>query len=288
MTQPPDVQTQLDRLTQEVQSLREERAARARLMRRIGAALVMTTLVVGVRTALAAGNCAQTLPAPLTTFCGNDPALAGEVNGNFQQLVTWVQQKVGTVGSANVTITGSETVCGKLTANSGLDVVGNTNFNGTTAVVGNQSVSGTSNLTVLNVSAVANVNGLTATGALRVSGFTVDGSANVCLGTYDCTSHTDSCGTGSCPAGKFVTSAVMPTSCAGSSNHSVTCCRLRLVNAVSGVCPCASVPVDEVAHHALLFELGAHLPLHPRRHRASAFSRVGLGSACVMTMYKRN
>ena len=84
------------------------------------------------------------------------------VNGNFQQLVTWVQQKVGTVGSANVTITGSETVSGKLTANSGLDVVGNTNLTGTTAVVGNQSVSGTSNLTVLNVSAVANVNGLTA------------------------------------------------------------------------------------------------------------------------------
>src|SRR3954462_8390562 len=30
--------------------------------------------------------CTQTLPAPLKTFCANAPAVAGDVNGNFQQL----------------------------------------------------------------------------------------------------------------------------------------------------------------------------------------------------------
>ncbi len=51
--------------------------------------------------------CTQTLPSPLATLCADTPALASDVNGNFQQLVTWVQQKVGTVGSPNVTTTGS-------------------------------------------------------------------------------------------------------------------------------------------------------------------------------------
>lgn len=64
------------------------------------------TVVVGVsfaaRTAWAQA-CTQTLPSPMVTFCPDGPALATEVNGNFQQLVTWVEQKVGTVGSATLT-----------------------------------------------------------------------------------------------------------------------------------------------------------------------------------------
>src|SRR5262245_60595170 len=55
--------------------------------------------------AWAAGTCAQTLPSPLVTLCPNEPAVASEVNGNFNQLVTWIQNKVGTVTVSGITAT---------------------------------------------------------------------------------------------------------------------------------------------------------------------------------------
>jgi len=72
------------------------------------------TVGVAVATALTASpafaqSCTQTLPSPLITFCPDSPAQAANVNDNTQQLITWLQQKVGTVGSANVTTTGSIT-----------------------------------------------------------------------------------------------------------------------------------------------------------------------------------
>lgn len=51
------------------------------------------------------GACTQTLPAPMVTFCPQAPARAGEINGNFQQLVTWVQGKIGTLSAPGVTTT---------------------------------------------------------------------------------------------------------------------------------------------------------------------------------------
>jgi len=51
--------------------------------------------------------CTQTLPSPMTTFCADTPALASEVNGNFQQLVSWTEQKVGGFGSNNIDVTGT-------------------------------------------------------------------------------------------------------------------------------------------------------------------------------------
>ena len=36
--------------------------------------------------------------AQLTTFTADTPAMANAVNGNFTQLRTWIEQKVGTVG----------------------------------------------------------------------------------------------------------------------------------------------------------------------------------------------
>ena len=47
--------------------------------------------------------------AQLTTFQPDAPALASQVNGNFNQLKLWLEQKVGAVGTANVTTTGSLT-----------------------------------------------------------------------------------------------------------------------------------------------------------------------------------
>ena len=45
--------------------------------------------------------------AQLTTFTPDSPALASEVNGNFATLKTWLEQKVGTVGTNNITTAGS-------------------------------------------------------------------------------------------------------------------------------------------------------------------------------------
>jgi len=82
-----------------------------------GAVLAIAVGVVGSQPAWAQTMCTQTLPAPMVTFCPDSPATASSVNGNLQQLVTWMQQKVGTVGSANVTITGTLTA-GTVTATS--------------------------------------------------------------------------------------------------------------------------------------------------------------------------
>ena len=47
--------------------------------------------------------CPQLLPAPLVTLCANTPARASEVNGNFQQIVDWIEDKVGAVTAGGVT-----------------------------------------------------------------------------------------------------------------------------------------------------------------------------------------
>ena len=51
-------------------------------------AIVAAVVVSVVATrAAAAGTCAQTLPAPLSTMCADEPAAASEVNNNFSQVV---------------------------------------------------------------------------------------------------------------------------------------------------------------------------------------------------------
>jgi len=58
-----------------------------------------------------AGMCAAPNGFPtglgFTHFCPNEPAVAGEMNANIQKIVDLVTQKVGTLGSANVTVAGT-------------------------------------------------------------------------------------------------------------------------------------------------------------------------------------
>lgn len=67
--------------------------------------------------------------AQLTTFTADTPALATEVNGNFNQLRTWLEQKVGTVNSANVAITGTSTFAGPAAFQGGASVGGGLSAN---------------------------------------------------------------------------------------------------------------------------------------------------------------
>ena len=57
-------------------------------------ALVVSGVVFVGGAALSAGTCAQTLPAPLVTFCPNDPAIASEINGNFAGVLSIVNSRV--------------------------------------------------------------------------------------------------------------------------------------------------------------------------------------------------
>jgi hypothetical protein len=88
--------------------------------------LVMTAalvLAVGLgltsREALSQVGC--TVPSFFTTlglkyFCADAPALAADVNANTQSLATWMQQKLGTLGNANIANTGNISTTGTLTA----------------------------------------------------------------------------------------------------------------------------------------------------------------------------
>lgn len=76
--------------------------------------------------------CSTLASAQLVTFQADAPALASEVNGNFNQLKTWLEQKVGAVGSSSITTSsvvvgspGSQTTlsangAGQLTLSGGL------------------------------------------------------------------------------------------------------------------------------------------------------------------------
>lgn len=92
----------------------------------------------------------------LTVFTADSPAIASEVNGNFNQLKTWLEQKVGTVGSANVNVTGTTTLAAT-TVNGNLLVTGSlrSDFGDTTYDVwiqgGAGTAGGTRNLALLGI-----------------------------------------------------------------------------------------------------------------------------------------
>jgi hypothetical protein len=73
--------------------------------------------------------------AQLTTFAPDTPARAALVNANFQQLVTWIQQKVGTVGSPNVSVTGTTTLGSTLSVAGATTLGSTTTLNGATAAM---------------------------------------------------------------------------------------------------------------------------------------------------------
>lgn len=80
----------------------------------LGGVACATVLGLWTASAWSQTACTSTLPSPMTTFCADTPARANEVNDNFQQIVDWVEQKVGTVGDGNVTVPGNLQVDGTL------------------------------------------------------------------------------------------------------------------------------------------------------------------------------
>jgi len=85
----------LEEMRREVTDLRQRIASmeRARTLRTRW--LVAAVLTVG-----------SVAFAQLTVFTPDTPAYASEVNGNFNQLKTWLEQKVGAVGTSTITANG--------------------------------------------------------------------------------------------------------------------------------------------------------------------------------------
>jgi hypothetical protein len=127
---------QLTLLTRVLEVRERRKAKRARLMwGGLASMAVATGVLFSAAPALAQVTCTQTLPAPLVTFCPDAPAQAAQVNGNFQQLVTWVQQKVGPVGNGNIstgaiTATGAVGAAGNVTSSAAMTATGDITTSG--------------------------------------------------------------------------------------------------------------------------------------------------------------
>jgi hypothetical protein len=82
------------------------------------------------------GPCAPSgFPAKLKAFCPNTPALASEVNGNFQNVVTFIEGKIGQYDSPDVTIVGELSTTGSESDGTTGAVVIHNNSNADTMVI---------------------------------------------------------------------------------------------------------------------------------------------------------
>ncbi len=129
----------VDELKQRLCAVEDELREGRRRRRR---ALVAVALLVGIAAPLswaADGNCPNGLPF---CFAADAPARASDVNHNFAQLKEWLEAKVGSTASSNLT-------AGAVSASS-LTVSGSTTLGSTTAsgatVTGNATVNGTLSL----------------------------------------------------------------------------------------------------------------------------------------------
>ncbi|MBX7097378.1 MAG: hypothetical protein K1X89_06690 [Myxococcaceae bacterium] len=94
---PSQLAEQLEILRRKVETLEAQNVRRAARSSGLKKGLLAAALVLVV------SNVAW---GQLKTFVAGSPALASDINGNFTQLKTWLEQKVGTSGSADVTVTG--------------------------------------------------------------------------------------------------------------------------------------------------------------------------------------
>jgi hypothetical protein len=150
--------------------------------------------------------------AQLVTFQADQPAQASQVNGNFNQLRTWLEGKVGTVGVAGITTTtvlasSSITTAGALTAGA-TTVNGNLTVSGTTGLSGT-TTAGTLSATTLTATTATLTNATITTGTINGVNIRVKAGNN---GSVNCDSYCANAGfggfAGACvgiklPAGTF-------------------------------------------------------------------------------------
>jgi hypothetical protein len=91
------------------------RQAKGRLLAKALAGSAAAVLALLWARPVLAQACAQTLPSGLTTMCPDAPALASEVNGNFQIVNDWLVRKLGSFAGGNIA-TGSIGATGNVSA----------------------------------------------------------------------------------------------------------------------------------------------------------------------------
>lgn len=89
--------------------------------------------------------------ARLYCFGAGTPAVASEVNSNFAEVTSWIEQKVGTVGTNDVAIGGTATVSGSTTLSGSLGVTGATTASGPVSVPTSNLSFGTSTRQMVNL-----------------------------------------------------------------------------------------------------------------------------------------
>lgn len=102
-----DVQRGIEALEMARVMLEQDRVVRRRMWRRsltvVGVLVGVAMTTYAVDPVWAQVTCVQTLPSPLVTFCPNDPAVASQVNGNFQTITGWMTGKTGPLASVDIT-----------------------------------------------------------------------------------------------------------------------------------------------------------------------------------------
>ncbi len=161
----------------------------ARALRFLAPAAALVSLLVFVGHARSQGpDCPQTLPAPLVTFCPQSAARASQVNGNFQQIVDWIEQKIGSVTSAGVMTTTVNAGAVNATAVSGTTVNATTTMSAptvtATSLVSAPTVRATGTVSGTNVTASNNI---TATGDISGRDITATRLIHGALGRDSCT-----------------------------------------------------------------------------------------------------
>lgn len=224
------------------------REVKQRSQRRWRGVAIALAATAGLAGGLAfAGSCASILPAPLVTMCQDEPALASEINSNFQTVRNWILSPPGPVSatssvSATTSITAgtSVTAAGTLSgndlhvrgsagaANQGLQAFWNT-LNpglGRTEIVNNRGLGGGG----LYFYQRQNPGQLANDPIFSISPASIGGTGSLCLTHTDCVDTANfGCGGGAtCPDGKFAVGETDGTGC-GIQNR-LRCCGLRLTN----------------------------------------------------------
>ena len=169
-------EAELARDVEVVRSLAAHRRSRRRRAGWVVGTLGALAMGVGFAgSALAAGNCAQTVPAPLVTFCSNTPALASEVNDNFRILAESLVAKVGAIGAPVAIGAGGVNSSGPISTTAGVSTNGTVSAGSLTVTSGGASVSGATSIT----GSTTIIGSATIDGGVSVTGYITQGCPTV-------------------------------------------------------------------------------------------------------------
>ena len=192
--------------------------------------------------------CAQTLPAPLKTFCANSPAVATDVNANFQGVVDAIIAKTGSFSASRNIVTPGSITTTSVQVDGGVNATGAivgksfaptySSWSGTGLTGGAGIVNDNSGFQALMITGNTSAGGtrkiqlyddVRVNGRLRTQNG-LSGAGGLCLTTTNC-AWTPGFGCGgntTCPAGQVMVGFQDGTGC--SAYDTAYCCNLALAD----------------------------------------------------------